>query len=684
MAHNFILETPLGTEMLVATSFSGTEEMSRLYSYIIETKSTLPAIPFADIVGTRVTLSLSLADEAFSAVTGKKRYICGHVKRFSQPSRFTDCSQYHLEIVPWLWFLTQRSDCRIFQDKTAVDIMAAVFDGAGFSGKYEFKTKATYRKREYCVQYRETNFHFVSRLMEEEGIAYFFTHDKKEHKLVLVDEPNAHKPVPPDGKVPYCLSSEVDQRQQAVIDFIADHSVRPTKVTLRDFDFIKPGSDLTVEQKAADTYEVYDFPGRYAERSDGEHYAKVQLEREQSECSVFSGTATDYRLSAGSVFTLTEHPRVDYNASYLLTSVHLAGSQMDDESHITCSFECIPADVQFRPRCLAAKPFIAGCQTAIVVGPSDEELWLDKYGRIKVQFHWDRLGKKDEHSSCWIRVARSWAGKNWGFVFNPRIGQEVIVQFIEGDIDRPIVTGSVYNEEQMPPYELPTNATQSTIKSRSSKGGTPDNFNEIKFEDKKGEEQFLIHAEKDHTVTVENNESHSVGSDESHTVGHDETHTVGNNRTTTIEKDDTLTVKQNRTIEITKNCTKTVEKDETVTIKGNRTHTTEKDYKVTTRKNETRTIDENLKEIVKKDAVLLVNENRNHQIGKKETMSVGKEWKIDVGDKVEIICGQASITLKKDGTIELKGKDIKTTGTGKIDITATADVTVQGSKVALN
>ncbi len=567
---NFFLNTPLlGDDTLIVESFGGTEEISHLYSFVVEVKSHRTSLSLDALVGKHVTLGITLGDY-------RKRYISGYVRRFVQPSSREDLNHYRVEIVPWLWFLTQRSDCRIFQEKTALEIIKEVFDAAGFSGHYEMKTTATYRKREYCVQYRETDFNFVSRLMEEEGIFYYFTHTSDSHMLVLGDNPGAYKPLQPTGDVIYYRSSEEEQRRPAVMDFAAEHSVRSTKVSLRDFDFVKPSSDLTVMQNASDQYELYDYPGNYTERPDGEHYAKMRLEHAQSLVKQFSGTATDRRLTTGATFDLTEHPRAEYNAAYLLTAVHHSGSQSEESETYQCSFGCIPSDVPFRPQCNAVKPTIFGCQTAVVTGPAGEEIWLDKYGRIKVQFHWDRVGKKDENSSCWIRVARNWAGKNWGIAFHPRIGQEVIVQFIEGDVDKPIVTGSVYNEEQMPPYELPSNSTQSTIKSRSSKDGTPDNFNEIRFEDKKGAEHFLIHAEKDHMVEVENDETHSVGHDETHSVGNDETHTVKNNRTTTIDKDDTLTVKQNRTVTVDGTHTETIKQDTTIKIaQGNYDHKVE-------------------------------------------------------------------------------------------------------------
>jgi type VI secretion system secreted protein VgrG len=714
---NFFLNTPLDDDALIVKSFSGTEEVSRLYSYVVEATADKTSLSFDAMVGKPATLIVILANN-------QKRYISGHVKRFTQPSRFDDLNHYHVEIVPWLWFLTQRSDCRIFQNKTAVEIITDVFNAAGFSGKFENKTSATYRKREYCVQYRETDFNFVSRLMEEEGIFYFFTHGNNTHKLVLGDAPSVHQPLQPAGDVIYYRAAEAQERREAVMDFVAEHSVRSTKVSLRDFDFTKPSTDLTVMKNASNTYELYDYPGNYTERPDGEHYAKTRLEHHQSLVKLFSGTATERRLTTGSKFNLKEHPRAEYNAMYMLTAVHHTGSQEEEEATYHCSFECIPADVPFRPTCIAMKPLISGCQTATVTGPSGEEIWLDKYGRIKVQFHWDRVGQKNENSSCWIRVARDWAGKNWGFAFHPRIGQEVIVQFIEGDADKPIVTGSVYNEEQMPPYELPANSTQSTIKSRSSKDATPDNFNEIRFEDKKGSEHFLIHAEKDHMIEVENDETHTVGHDRNKTIKNDETTTVEGNRTETVKKDETITIEGNRTENVKKdetitidgnrtesvkkdesitidgNRTETVKKSETITIEGSRTESVKKDEDVTisgsrslkidkssvinVTKSEMRTIGETLDETVKKSATIKVKDDRTTNVDKNDTLKVGKEWVVDVGDKIVFKCGDASISMKKDGTIEMKGKDIKVTGSGKINIKADSDVVIKGSKIAQN
>ena len=309
-----------------------------------------------------------------------------------------------------------------------------------------------------------------------------------------------------------------------------------------------------------------------------------------------------------------------------------------------------------------------GSQTAVVVGQSGEEIWTDSQGRVKVQFYWDRNGKKNDDSSCWVRVATSWAGKNWGFIQIPRIGQEVIVDFLEGDPDRPIVTGRVYNADQTPPYTLPGDQTQSGVKSRSSKGGGTDNFNEIRFEDKKGSEQIVIHAEKDEQIDVENNESVTIGKDRTESVGANESITIGKNRTESVGGDESVSVDGNRTHSVTKN--------ESVSVDGNRSLTVAKD--------ETIDVTGKRTDSVGKNEDVTIGENRSGNIGKDDTLSVGKNLAMDAGDSVTIKTGDASITMKKNGDIKIKGNNITIEGSGKINVKASSDVTIKGSKVSTN
>jgi type VI secretion system secreted protein VgrG len=336
----------------------------------------------------------------------------------------------------------------------------------------------------------------------------------------------------------------------------------------------------------------------------------------------------------------------------------------------------IPYSVPYRPLRITPKPRIWGTQTAVVVGKAGEEIWTDKDGRVKLQFYWDRLGKKDENSSCWVRVSSLWAGKNWGAIHIPRLGQEVIVGFLEGDPDYPVIVGRLYNAEQVPPYGLPGNQTQSGIKSRSSKGGGTDNFNEIRFEDKKGGEEIYIHAEKNKREVVEHDNTESVGHNERVGVSNDQVLSVGSNRSKSVGKNESTSVGGSRT--------ETVDKDESITISGNRSKTVEKDESVSITKNQTVDIGENRTEQVGKKEEVSIADDRTHSVGKNDSLSVAKKLVIDVGDEITIKTGDASLTMKKNGDIQLKGKEIKVTGSGKIVIKADSDVNIKGSKVTNN
>jgi type VI secretion system secreted protein VgrG len=328
----------------------------------------------------------------------------------------------------------------------------------------------------------------------------------------------------------------------------------------------------------------------------------------------------------------------------------------------------------------------------VVVGPAGEEIYVDKYGRVKIQFHWDRFGTNDENSSCWVRVSHPWAGKNWGMIAIPRIGQEVIVDFLEGDADQPIITGRVYNADQMPPYDLPANATQTGIKSRSSKGGSTANFNELRFEDKKGSEQVFLHAEKNQDIEVENDETHWVGHDRTKTIDHDETthvkhdrtETVDNNETISIGKDRSETVGNNETISISKNRTEDVGDNETISIGKNRSETVGENETIDIAKNRDRTVGQNETINIGKNQTIEVAEIRQTTIGKDDMNQVAKKFYLEAGDEITLKTGNASITMKKDGTIQIKGKDITIIGSGKINAKASGDMVLKGSKIAQN
>jgi type VI secretion system secreted protein VgrG len=518
MAHtqdnrHIAITTPLGKDVLLLKGFSGHEALSQLFSFDLDLLSEVnAAINFDDVVGKNVTITIRHASGA--------RFINGIVRRFSAGEVDPAFAAYRAEMVPWLWLLTQTSDCRIFQNKSVPDIITQIFRDLGFTD-FKLNLVGTFEPREYCVQYRETDFNFVSRLMEQYGIFYYFEHVEGKHTLVLANKPSAHQAVTP-SKVRYQGPlGAVVVPDNVVTAFTKEQEVRPSKYALTDYNFETPSVKLAVNVESvfpAPTgvkFEVYDYPGEYAKRNEGDALVRVRMEEEEVQRVLINGDSNCAQFTPGFKVDLTGHARPDFDASYVLLSIsHTAvehgydtGRGEGDHSY-TNTFTCIPAAVPFRPPRVTPRPLIQGSQTAEVVGPKGEEIYTDKHGRVKVQFHWDREGKKDENSSCWIRVSHPWAGKGWGSVSIPRIGQEVIIDFLEGDPDQPIVTGRVYNGELMPPYGLPAGGNVSGLKSNSTPGSG--GYNEISMNDSKGKEKMTVHAQYDLGTTVEHDESHTV------------------------------------------------------------------------------------------------------------------------------------------------------------------------------
>jgi len=656
--------TPLGTDTLLLTGFTGTEGISQLFHFdldlVAENKTD---IPFDKVLGQKVLMEIKLPD-------GKPRYFNGIANRISQGERDEVFTTYRMEVVPQFWLLTRRMQSRIFQHVTVPDILRKVLDGLDVS----VELKGTYQPRDFCAQYRETDFAFASRLMEEEGIFYFFKHTANGHTLVLSDT-SIYPDVPGATSAIFERFTGITHEEDRVDRWEKLQELRSGKYTLWDHCFELPHKHLEAEKTITDSVpsgqvlhklklglseslEIYDWPGEYAQRFDGinggggEQPAEIQkvfqdnkrtvelrMQEEAHNSLLIHGSSRCRQFMSGHKFSLQKHFNAD--GAYLLTGVQHRAAMNDYRSgDYNCdynnSFTCIPVGLPFRPPRVTPRPTVRGSQTAVVVGPSGEEIFTDKYGRVKVQFHWDREGKNDSNSSCWVRVSTLWAGKNWGVVHIPRIGQEVLVDFLEGNPNDPVIVGSVYNADMMPPYNLPANKTQSGIKSRSSLTGSPANYNEIRFEDKKGAEQILIHAEKNQDIEVENDETHSVGHDRTKTIEHDETSHIKHDRTETVDRDETITIQRNRT--------ETVGKDEQITI----------------------------------------GENRSLTVGKNETITVGKKLAISVGDEISIVCGAASINMKKDGTIQISGKDISISGAGAIDVKAAQNVAVKGLKIDLN
>ncbi len=535
--------TPLGKDKLLLIGFTGQESISRLFSFHLDLIAENETdVAFDKLLGQKITVRLDLLD-------GEKRHFNGICNRISQGERGEVFTQYRMEIVPALWMLTKKAQSRIFQQMSVPDILKKVLDGLDVT----YEIQGQFHPRDFCVQYRETDFNFASRVMEEEGIYYFFKHSDGGHKMVVANTTQSHSDLPSKSKIIYEDVEGGTREEDRIYDWEKVQELRSGKYTLWDHSFELPHKHLEAEANILDSvqvgkvnhklkvggndkFEIYDYPGEYAQRFDGvqpgggdragdlqkifqdnTRTTDIRIQEEAAPGLTIQGASNVRQLVCGHKFTLQRHFNAD--GQYVLTTVSHSARQAGDyrsdggDFHYSNSFTCIPLAVPFRPQRLTPKPVVQGTQTAVVVGPKGEEIFTDKYGRVKVQFHWDRDGKGDENSSCWIRVAQNWAGKRWGAVFLPRIGHEVIVDFLEGDPDQPICIGSVYNASEMPPYELPKEKTKSSIKTRSSKGEGVQGFNEIRFEDKKGEEQFFIHAEKNQDNRVKNDSLEWVGND---------------------------------------------------------------------------------------------------------------------------------------------------------------------------
>jgi type VI secretion system secreted protein VgrG len=543
--HPLTLAGPLGTA-LVVRSVRGREALSEPFVYEVEMECDDQAADFATVVGKGMAVGI--------ARTGAgPRWIHGVVARFSHAAGGRRTAGYRAELRPWLWLLTLRADCRIFQRKSVPEILETLFQGHAVRNALT----GSYDKREFCVQYRETDFDFASRLMEEEGISYFWEHTKDAHTLVLADDADGYPPCAELKAAVYREEFSERDVEDAVDACALERGMGTGMVVLSDYSFETPTTSLKADSGEG-KFPVYDYPGGYTVRDAGERRARLRAEAFDAGTLLLTGTSTCRAFVPGHRFTLQGHPRSDANAEYVLRALTVHA----DQDGYANGFEAIPAATPIRPARRTPRPAIAGTQTAVVVGKSGEEIWTDKYGRVKVQFHWDREGKNDENSSCWVRVSQGWAGTGWGSWILPRVGQEVVVTFLDGDPDRPLVTGCVFNAARTLPYALPANQTRSTFRSSSSPGGAA--FNEIRLEDKKDVEEMYLHAGRDLTVEVVRNRTVTI------TGGDDALAVKKGKRGVQVEGDESLEVKGKRAV--------TVTGDETHTGKAKFTQTTGGDY----------------------------------------------------------------------------------------------------------
>jgi type VI secretion system secreted protein VgrG len=737
MERRVILESPLGAQ-LQFRRLLGQEKISELFEFDIDAVSERGSIDPHQMLGQHVSLRVETDG-------GGERYLDGVVTRFGMQGMDQRKNHfYKMRVKPWLWLASRKSDFRIFQFMTVPDIIAQVLQPYGHP--FEMRLSGHYREWEYCVQYDESDAAYVMRLMEHEGIYFYHTHELGQHTLVLADDVvGSHQPIPGAERIIYYPAEILSGGdEECIYAWSVAQEIDSGRHYNDDYDFKKPLAELSNMRQnppghAHDAHEHYMWPGGYTEFGDGENYARINLERQLSPHTVMSGISNHRRIALGHTFHLHNYPREDQNQQYLLTSVHYEfeenarvsqgragkgtaqGAQGTPVAQIAHSADPSdpfgatvgsplaptlsehPGSVQririnahptsrvYRPQRKTTKPR-PHTQTAVVVGPPGEEIWVDEFGRIKVQFHWDRIGAFNEHSSCWIRVSQPWAGTNFGGVFLPRIGQEVMVDFINGDIDYPIVTGRVYNAMNMPPWRLPANATQSGFLTRSSKGGAPGpgmrdgpgDANAIRFEDKKGAEQLWIHAQLNQLTEVEHDEDKWVGHDRRKTIDRDETNVIHRDRTETVDNNEKITVHNNRdervdhneTVSIGDNWSQSTGQYKTESVGIGYTQTTGifkvvnmgvaynvnvgattithtglvrvdsvgDDWSRTVGKNRTASVGENEGLSVGKDRAVSVACNDNLIVG--ETLKI-KARKIEIGADEEIIinCGASTIRL---------------------------------------
>ncbi|TIP92598.1 MAG: type VI secretion system tip protein VgrG [Mesorhizobium sp.] len=768
-----VVQTPVGADLLTFTHLVGRDEISRCLAYTVGFVSNSPDIDPLKMLGGPVSIE---------GESDPKRWFSGLVSEF-RLTRIEDRLAYYEAVIrPWLWFLGNTTDCRIFQNMSVIEIVEEVFSKHS-TAKFEKRLQGSYPPREYCVQYDETDLDFVQRLLEHEGILYFFEHDEGKHTLVLADAMSKLKPAPGYEKVPYHFEGQGSRRDvEYITEWIPGSSVRPGAYVHTDYDFKKPGADLMAKSAQPFSHKLaagenYRQPGAHLDVGRGDSLAAIRREEIQAVHQRIAAVGTVRGLYSGCTFKLDGFPREDQNQEYLVVSAEYRlfdpgyRALADVESE---NFKVIlgvaPTALPYRPPRVTTRPIMRGPQTATVVGPSGEEIFTDKYARVKVQFHWDRLGKKDQNSSCFVRVSQTWAGSGWGFIQIPRIGQEVIVDFIEGDPDLPIITGRVYNASQMPPYGLPGSATQSGWKSDSSKGGG--GYNELMFEDKAGSELVNFQAQKDHNLLIKNDRTKLVQHDQSdridhdakHSVGHnldedvgnnktvkvgvDQTTDIGSNDTETVGKNRSLTVMANEAIHVVSNSTENIDANHSQTVGLVQTVTVGAARVDTVGAAEARTVGAAQTNTIGATRSVTVGISQSHDIGASDSWSVGAgqsvsigagqtisvgadqsfevgagratkigaddamgvggsqaikvakgyllevgedgaikigtDLVVEAGDSITLKCGSATIAMKKDGTISIEGKDITVKGSGKIDVKASSDITMKGSKINQN
>ncbi len=705
----------LGDGALLLLSMKGSEALGTPFSYVVDLLSDRDDLDFGTLLGGPMGITVELEDQS-------SKEFNGIVTEFGIVGGLGRYARYRAVLRPWLWLMSKRTNCRIFQHKNVRDVVCELFREHGFADFEDRLTEADrYKPLEYLVQYRESDLSFVSRIMEHEGIYYYFRHEKGRHVLVLADSYSAHEAASGAEEIAYFSPTQGQNHELDHLDrWTCSRQICSGAFVGRDYDFMKPRAAITPSAKHLHShtyadFERFEYPADFIEAEEGSRRTRLRLEEHQADHEMADAEGNVRAVSAGHLFKLQGFSREEQNKEHLIVAsshdLEVTGYAEESGGDRTTVYRmrisAMDSSRPYRPSRKTEKPVVEGPQTAIVTGEAGQDIWTDKFGRVKVQFHWDRVGKNDEDSSCWVRVSQLWAGSGFGGIHIPRIGQEVIVDFLEGDPDRPIITGRVYNEDNKPPYELPQNQTQSGIKSRSTLNGTPNNFNEIRFEDKKGGEELYVQAEKIQTTLVKGDQTITVKGNRTRSVGGDESISVQGTRTTTVTKKDTVNLKDAHDITVHLKVKQTYEDSHDITVTnlhkgmydgkrdvtvktedklevngGNKITTVHGEYNVTA--------DTHFKVEQGTNSLLIENKIEGTTTGGPIALCngsaiinlTGGTIELIANDAISLTCGAASLTFKSDGTIELKGGQKVNVGSGNSTVALEpTGVNVSGTKI---
>jgi type VI secretion system secreted protein VgrG len=689
--------TSLFGDEAVLARLEGREEISRPYEFMLTIDSPKESIAPADVIGKPLGVKIDRKD-------GPPRFVHGYISHLwagdfvmTEGKQRVSSRIYRARIVPWIWFMMRASRSFVYlpekQEKSFQDIFDKLLERVKSYGHVQTWNDVAgasilkNRKTEHCVQYRETDFNFLSRTLERFGVYYYFKHEANKHTLVLSDKSNY--PRASDAEVDLKPSISSIYTNDQITSWEHAYEFVSGKFEQTDYDFLQPSTSLkTSASKSGNVslsnnsgYELYDYPNDYVDKGDGTEESYRRMEEEEIRFNTVQGESCCKSFTAGYKFKLKSHYSCPDEAgkSFLLTGVHHSASQparsTDSQTSTFYSnrFVCVPDSMQYRPARQTPRPRLVSIQTAVVVGPKGEEIYTDEHGRVKVQFHWDREGRHDENTSCWIRVSQSHAGRGFGGIDVPRIGEEVIVSFVEGDPDRPLITGRVYHKESVPPFALPGEKTRSGIKTKTYKGS---GYNELSMDDTPGKEQIRIHGQYNMDSVIENDETHKIGKNRTKSIGVDEVMTIGNNqklkvgvnKTVDVGTDHTETIGANQNIKIASNQVTKIGANQTTTVASNQSNS------VGSAKTETVGMMSNeMVGVMKTTNVgvaysIISGAAMNTAVGFVSAEEVGMTKKIIVGSKLEIIVGASKLVMEAGGKVTIEGTEFLFSAKGNVKI----------------